>query len=80
MPLVLDERASAIMAQKMDEYGVEVHTSTITEEIVREDGGFTIKLKDKPAIRANFIVVGAGVGANIQFLEAAAWSTGARYR
>ena len=69
MPLVLDERASAIMAQKMDEYDVDVHTSTITEEIVREDGGFTIRLKDKPAIRADFIVVGAGVGANIQFLE-----------
>ena len=69
MPLVLDEKASAIMAQKMDEYGVDVHTSTITEEIIKEDEGFTIKLKDKPPLRADFIVVGAGVGANIRFLE-----------
>ena len=69
MPLVLDEKASAIMAQKMNEYGVDVHTSTITEEIIKEDEGFTIKLKDKPPLRADFIVVGAGVGANIRFLE-----------
>ena len=46
MPLVLDEKASAIMAQTMHENGVDEHTSTITEEIIKEDEGFTIKLKD----------------------------------
>ncbi len=69
MPLVLDEKASTIMAGQMEAYGVDIHTSTITEEIVREKEGFAIKLKDKPPLHADFIIVGAGVGANIAFLE-----------
>lgn len=69
MPLVLDEKASAVMAGRMDEYGVDVRTSAVTEEILKEDCGFRIKLKGQDDILADFIIVGAGVGANISFLE-----------
>lgn len=69
MPLVLDTRASAIMAEQMERFGVEVHTSTITEEIKKDGGRFFIKLKDKEPVKADFIIVGAGVGANIGFLK-----------
>jgi len=70
MPLVLDVRGSGLMAEQMSKFGVNVYTSTITEEISkREDGKFFILLRDKENILADFIIVGAGVGANIDFLK-----------
>ncbi len=70
MPLVLDERGSAIMREQMEKHAVAVHTGTVTEKIVKNgDGGFTVTLKGKGDLPVDFIIVGAGVGANIGFLE-----------
>ncbi|MEG1823427.1 MAG: FAD-dependent oxidoreductase [Cloacibacillus sp.] len=70
MPLVLDERGSALMAEQMEKFGVKVFTSTITNEIIKnDDGSFRILLKDGGEIDSDLIIVGAGVGANIDFLK-----------
>lgn len=77
MPLVLDEMGSTIMKEQMEKSDVKVYTSTITENISKnEDGSFSIALKDKGIVSADFIIVGAGVGANIGFLEGSGIETG----
>lgn len=70
MPLVLDIRGSTIMTEQMAKLGVDVHTSAVTERVEKApDGRFSLVLKDQGTIPADFIIVGAGVRANIEFLK-----------
>lgn len=70
MPNVLDVDGGDLILQKIKESGVEIFTKTVTEKIEKtSDGGFVIHLKDKEAIKTDFIIVGTGVRSNIQFIE-----------
>ena len=70
LPMVLDEKGAKLLTEKIIEKGVKLLTSTNTKSITKlEDGSFQIDLADKPSLSADFIVVGAGVRANTEFLE-----------
>lgn len=72
MPSVLDAAGGKLIAEKIAESGVELFTETVTQKIEKmDDGSFTIHLKDKEAIKADFMIVGTGVRSNIQFLDGA---------
>jgi len=70
MPSVLDEAGGKLIAEKIADSGVELFTETVTQKIEKmDDGTFTIHLKDKEAIKTDFMIVGTGVRSNIQFLD-----------
>jgi nitrite reductase (NADH) large subunit len=70
MPKVVDDRCAQILTRKMKEMGVDIRVSTVTENIERTaDGSFILHLKGGETIAADFIVVGAGVRPNIDFLK-----------
>lgn len=70
MPSVLDVTGGKLIAKKIKESGVELYTETVTQKIEKtEDGGFVIHLKDKEALKADFLIVGTGVRSNLQFMD-----------
>lgn len=70
MPSVLDQQGADVLVQKIHEKGVVLHTGTVTEKIEKmEDGSFTVHLKDKEPVKADFVIVGTGVRPNVAFLE-----------
>lgn len=70
MPAVLDDQGAKVLTEKIREKGVTLHTSAMTERIEKmPDGSFTIHVKDKEPIKADFIIVGTGVRPNTAFLE-----------
>ena len=70
MPAVLDDYGAKVLTEKIREKGVTLHTSAMTERIEKmPDGSFTIHVKDKEPIKADFIIVGTGVRPNTAFLE-----------
>lgn len=70
MPAVLDEKGAEILTEKIKEKGVNLLTQTVTEKIEKNaDGSFTLHLKDKENVDADFVIVGTGVRSNTAFLE-----------
>jgi len=70
MPSVLDVAGAKLITEKIKDSGVNLYTKTVTERIEKlEDGSFIIHLKDKEAVKADFIIVGTGVRSNMQFIE-----------
>ncbi len=70
MPKVVDDRCAQILTRKMKEMGVDIRVGTVTENIERTvDGTFLFHLKGGETIAADFIVVGAGVRPNIDFMK-----------
>lgn len=70
LPRVVDDHCAQILTNKMRELGVDVRTGTITEKVERaENGSFILHLRGGETIGADFIIVGAGVRPNIDFLS-----------
>ena len=70
MPSVLDPMGADVLIKQIHEKGVTLHTGTITQKIEQnEDGSFTLYLKDKDPLQADFVIVGTGVRPNVAFLE-----------
>ncbi|MEN8077798.1 FAD-dependent oxidoreductase [Clostridioides difficile] len=70
MPSVLDEKGAEILTEKIRKSGVDLKTSTLTQNIEKlEDGTFKISLKDQDPVHVDFIIVGTGVRPNTQFLS-----------
>ncbi len=70
MPRVIDDHCAQLLTDQMEELGVEIRVDTITEKIERSaDGTFILHLKGGETITADFIIVGAGVRPNIDFLK-----------
>lgn len=70
MPKVVDDQCAEIITNKMKEMGVDIRVSTITEKIERTtNGSFILHIKGGETIAADFIIVGAGVRPNIDFLK-----------
>lgn len=70
MPSVLDAEGGKLIAEKIKASGVELFTETVTEKIEKiEDGSLIIHLKDREAIKADFMIVGTGVRSNVQFVK-----------
>jgi nitrite reductase (NADH) large subunit len=70
MPRVVDEKCAQIVTRKMKDLGVDIRVNTITESIERTAAGsFILHLKGGETIAADFIIVGAGVRPNIDFLK-----------
>ncbi|HTX92069.1 MAG TPA: FAD-dependent oxidoreductase, partial [Anaerolineales bacterium] len=70
MPKVVDDRCAQILTRQMKAMGVDIRVGTITENIERTaEGSFILHLKGGEAVGADFIVVGAGVRPNIDFLR-----------
>ncbi len=70
MPRVVDDHCAQILTDQMEEMGVDIRVNTITEKIERSaDGTFILHLKGAETITADFIIVGAGVRPNIDFLK-----------
>jgi nitrite reductase (NADH) large subunit len=70
MPKVVDDHCAQILTRKMKEMGVDIRVNTITEYIERiADGSFVLHIKEGETIAADFIIVGAGVRPNIDFLK-----------
>jgi nitrite reductase (NADH) large subunit len=69
MPTILDERAAALLRQRVEEHGVEVRTAIQTERVDRSKTGvLTVHAKNHPPLEVDLIIVGAGVRPNIEFL------------
>ena len=76
LPKVLDAKASALLEERMQQYGVEVRCSVGIERIERPAGGdppLRLVLScENTCIDADLLVIGAGVRPNIEFLEGTA--------
>jgi nitrite reductase (NADH) large subunit len=69
MSTILDERAAALLRQRVEEHGVEVRTAIQTERVDRSKTGvLTVHAKNHPPLEVDLIIVGAGVRPNIEFL------------
>ena len=69
MPSVLDEHGADVLTENIRKQGVDLRLGTLTQKIEKQaDGTFKVYLKDQEAIEVDFIIVGAGVRPNIQFL------------
>ncbi len=69
MPRVVDEPCARILTRKMQSMGVDIRVNTATEYIERTAAGsFILHLKGGDSLAADFIIVGAGVRPNIDFL------------
>jgi nitrite reductase (NADH) large subunit len=69
MPTVLDETASGLLLNKVEEHGVEVCVGVQTERVDRSKPGVLIvHAKNQPPLEVDLIIVGAGVRPNIEFL------------
>ena len=70
LPKVLDAHCAQMLTDRMEEMGVDVRVNTLTEKVERSaDGTFILYLKGGETLTADFIVVGAGVRPNIDFLK-----------
>ena len=69
MPNVLDEHGAQVLTESIRNQGVDLKLGTLTDKIEKqEDGTFKVYLKGQDAIEVDFIIVGAGVRANTQFI------------
>ncbi|MCI0518630.1 MAG: FAD-dependent oxidoreductase [Chloroflexi bacterium] len=70
MPRVLDDQCAQLLHQRMEQMGVEIRVSTVIEGVERASGGrFSLHLKGGDVVSADFIIVGAGVRPNVDFLR-----------
>jgi NAD(P)H-nitrite reductase large subunit len=70
MPRVVDDRCAQLLTNQMKKMGVDIHLSTEVEEVERTPAGsFVLHLKGGGSITADFIIIGAGVHPNIDFLK-----------
>lgn len=70
MPTVLDERAAALLHQKVEEHGVEVQVGIQTDAVERRGNGVLgVQAKGRPTLEVDLIIVGAGVRPNTEFLD-----------
>jgi nitrite reductase (NADH) large subunit len=70
MPKVVDDHCAQILTRKMKAMGVDLRLNTITGDIERTaTGSFILHVKGGEPIAADFIIVGAGVRPNIDFLK-----------
>ena len=69
MPMMLDKHAAELLASKITMRGVKLLLDTQTRAIESDQaGGLTIHLMGREPVRADFMVVGAGVKPNTDFL------------
>ncbi|RTZ18306.1 nitrite reductase large subunit [Vibrio aquaticus] len=62
MPVQLDDGAGDVLKQKIEAFGLTVHTNTITERICDgESARHRMVLKNKPALEVDVIVFSAGI-------------------
>lgn len=62
MPVQLDEGAGHVLQDKIEQLGLTVHTSTVTEKIVAgQQAHHRMVLKDAPALEVDVIVFSAGI-------------------
>ncbi|MEM8613905.1 MAG: nitrite reductase large subunit NirB, partial [Cyanobacteria bacterium P01_H01_bin.105] len=62
MPVQIDEAGGAILKEKIEELGVQVHTSKATTDIVSEDGRLvSMQFADETSLRTDMIVFSAGI-------------------
>jgi len=67
---VLDAHCAQMLTDRMEEMGVDVRVNTLTEKVERSaDGTFILHIRGGESLTADFIVVGAGVRPNIDFLK-----------
>jgi len=77
MRTVLDEEGASRLQKNMLEHGVNFINDTQLEKITRNsDGSMKIIFSDQPALDFDLIIVGAGIKANIDFLETSELSIG----
>lgn len=70
MPRVVDDHCAQILTDQMKKMGVDIRVNTTTEKIERTvTGSFVLHIKGGDTITADFIIVGAGVRPNVNFLE-----------
>jgi NADPH-dependent 2,4-dienoyl-CoA reductase/sulfur reductase-like enzyme len=75
LPKVLDEKASTLLEERMREQGVDVRCAVGIERIERRAGAAADALLrvvlscEEPSVDADLVVIGAGVRANLEFLE-----------
>jgi len=73
LPKVLDEKASALVEQRMRAHGVDVRCAVGIERVERPAGGrpalrVVLSCED-PNVDSDLVVIGAGVRPNLEFLE-----------
>jgi len=70
MPRVVDEHCAQVLTNRMEEMGIDLRVNSLTEKIERSAFGvFVLHIKGGETISADFIIVGAGVRPNIDFLK-----------
>lgn len=70
MPAVLDERAAALLHQKVEEHGVEIQVGIQTDAVERtRNGVLRVQTKGIPTLEVDLIIVGAGVRPNTELLD-----------
>lgn len=70
MPTVLDERAAALLHQKIEEHGVEVRVGIHTEAVERTiKGVLRVQAKNHHPLDIDLVIVGAGVRPNTELLD-----------
>ena len=70
MPTVLDERAAALLHQKVEANGVEVRVGIHTEAVERtKKGVLRVQANGHPPLEVDLIIVGAGVRPNTELLD-----------
>jgi nitrite reductase (NADH) large subunit len=70
MPTVLDDRAAALLQHRVEAHGVQVRVDIRTRHVDRSKAGvLTVHAENHPPLEVDLIIVGAGVRANVEFLE-----------
>ncbi|MGK7910565.1 MAG: nitrite reductase large subunit NirB [Synechococcus sp.] len=62
MPVQIDEAGGRVLKEKIEELGVQVHTSKVTTNIVSENGRLTsMQFADETSLQTDMIVFSAGI-------------------
>jgi NAD(P)H-nitrite reductase large subunit len=70
MPTALDERAAALLQEKIEEQGIEVRVGIQTQAVDRSnDGVLRVRAENHADLDVDLIIVGAGVRPNTELLD-----------